>query len=62
MTLDGQTVRGLTVYCVNVDAIATLKADIVYLLIFKTTVDDVEWSDSRRVDSVLCRCNCHIEG
>ena len=39
-------------YCV--DAIATLKADIVYLLILKTTVDDIEWSDSRRVDCVLC--------
>ena len=30
-----------------------LQAGIVYLS-FKTTVDDIEWSNSRRVDYVLC--------
>ncbi len=47
-----------TVYiCVPHDFI--LQADTVHIS-FKTTVDDIKQSDSRRVDCVLCRCIHHI--
>ncbi len=36
-----------------------LQAGIDYLS-FIMAVDDTDWSDSRRVDSILCRCAHHM--
>ncbi len=35
--------------------LSILHAGLVNLHVFKTTVDDIEWSDSKRVDCVLCK-------
>ncbi len=54
MVLNNQMVGGSTVYCVRCihHMIPLLQAGIVHLS-FQTTVGDIEWSDSRRVDYVL---------
>ena len=60
MILNGQTVRGLTVFCVDAsphDII--LQAGKVHLS-SKTTVDDIEWSHSKRVNCVLRRFIHHL--
>ena len=51
--LNGQTVGGLTEYCVDVfttcnKLVIILQAGTVHLS-FKTTVDDIKWTDSRKV-------------
>ena len=47
-----QMVGGLTVYCVCIHHIISYCRLAQYLLL-KTTVYDIKWSDSRRVDYVL---------
>ena len=52
--LNGKTVGGLTVYFADAfPTFISLHAGIVHLS-FKTTLDDIEWSDSGRVDCALC--------
>ena len=47
------------ILCRYIHHVISLHSGIVYLS-FKTTVNDIELSDSRRVDCVLCRCNHHM--
>ena len=52
--MNGQTVGGLTVYCVECIHHMILQAGLVCLSL-KTTVDGNERPDSRRVDCVLSK-------
>ena len=54
----GQTVGGLTVYCV--DAFTTWNHTANWQISFKTSVVDIDWSDSRRVDCIPSRCIHHM--
>ena len=49
MILNGQAVGGLTVY--HIDAFTQASIHVVYSS-FKTTLEDIKWSDSRRVNAV----------
>ena len=55
MMLNGQTVGGLTVYCVG-SFITWYHSAGWHSVSFRTTVDDVKWTDSRRVNCILCGC------
>ena len=47
MVMNSQTVGGLTLYCVGCRLAWFCQS-------LNTKVDDIKWSDSRRVDCILC--------
>ena len=58
--LHGQTVGGLTMYCFDAFITWNHFEGLHNLPIIETTVDDIEWLDSRRVDYVLWSYTYHL--